>query len=126
MRKRRAKHPSLESELKRLASQRIKKDPRGRTRAELLAATLWNKSLSGDRDSLRMLLERLPTAQPEAEPSASATTSNEPSNFDQITAAFKAMVQAGIVPAEVFSQYRIKQFEQQFEDGNPNLTKTIQ
>ena len=67
MRKRKRKQPSLEQELKRLASEKIKKDAKGRTRAELLARSLWNRSLAGDKDSLKMLLERLPVAIPEAD-----------------------------------------------------------
>jgi len=79
MRKRKRKQPSLEQELKRLASEKIKKDAKGRTRAELLASTLWNKSLAGDRDSLRMLLERLPaTAVPEQDETAAPQETGTP------------------------------------------------
>ena len=123
MRKRKRKQPSLEQELKRLASEKIKKDPRGRSRAELLASTLWNKSLAGDKDSLRMLLERLPPAAiPEAdEPAAPHDTSKE-SALDRAVNAYKALVDSGVIPAEWFSKYMIEKAE----DDNPDITKTMQ
>ena len=54
----RQRHVSLESELKRLSAEKIKRDPRGRTRAQLLASTLWSKSLAGDGNALKLLLEK--------------------------------------------------------------------
>ena len=122
MRKRKRKQPSLEQELRRLASEKIKKDPKNRSRAELLAATLWNRSLAGDKDSLKMLLERLPVALPEqdAEP-AEYDGSKEPA-LDRAVNAYKALVDAGIIPAEWFAKGQI----QQAQDDNPDVTKTMQ
>src|ERR1051325_10641271 len=122
MRKRKRKQPSLEQELKRLASEKIKKDAKGRTRAELLASTLWNKSLAGDRDSLKMLLERLPVAIPEQdEPAAPQDTTKEPA-LDKAVRIYKALVDSGVIPVEWFAKYMIDKAE----DDNPDITKTMQ
>jgi len=128
MRKRkRQRHVSLESELKRLSAEKIKRDPRNRTRAELLAATLWNKSLAGDGNSLKLLLERLPisTPQPEAESTATAKQDDTgESKMDRVINLMRGLVRAGIMPGEIFERYRIKQFDEQFVDETTN--KTIQ
>jgi hypothetical protein len=125
-RRKRQRHISLESELKRLSAEKIKRDPRNRTRAELLAATLWNKSLAGDGNSLKLLLERLPVTVPQAE--AESTTAEpatpEVSKMDKVISIMKALVSAGVVPIEIFERYRIKKFDEQFVDENTN--KTIQ
>src|ERR1044071_6504042 len=122
MRKRKRKQPSLEQELKRLASEKIKKDAKGRTRAELLASTLWNKSLAGDRDSLKMLLERLPVAIPEADEPAEQHDTGKETKLDKAVNAYKALVDAGIIPPEWFAKYQIEQAE----DDNPDVPKTMQ
>jgi len=123
MRKRKRKQPSLEQELKRLATEKIKKDARGRTRAELLAATLWNRSLAGDKDSLKMLLERLPVAvvHEDAEPAEPHGATVE-TKLDQAVNIYKALVDSGIIPVEWFAKYMIDKAE----DDNPDVTKTIQ
>jgi len=123
MRKRKRKQPSLEQELKRLASEKIKKDAKGRTRAELLASTLWNKSLAGDRDSLRMLLERLPaTAVPEQDETAAPQETGTRTKLDQAIDIYKALVDSGVIPVEWFAKYMIDKAE----DDNPAVTKTMQ
>src|SRR5689334_2833244 len=116
MRRRKRKQPSLEQELKRLASEKIKKDAKGRTRAELLASTLWNKSLAGDRDSLRMLLERLPaTAVPEQDEPAAPHDATVETKLDKAVNIYKALVDSGVIPVEWFAKYMIDKAE----DENP-------
>jgi hypothetical protein len=122
MRKRKRKQPSLEEELKRLASEKIKKDPRGRSRAELLASTLWNRSLAGDKDSLKMLLERLPVAIPEADEPAEPHNATVETKLDQAVNIYKALVDSGVIPVEWFAKYMIDKAE----DDNPDVTKTMQ
>ena|SRR5690348_10850464 len=129
MRKRkRQRHVSLESELKRLSAERIKRDPKGRTRAELLASTLWSKSLAGDGNALRLLLERLPVTVPQSEPEATTAEPATPevSRMDRVISIMKALVGAGIIPGEVFEKYRIRQLDEEFEIKNPDWNKTIQ
>ena|SRR5690242_3895647 len=130
-RKKRQRHISLESELKRLSAEKIKRDPRNRTRAELLAATLWSKSLAGDGNALKLLLERLPisTPQAEAEPTASKPDgATEGTKMDHVINLMRALVQHGIMPAEVFSKYELKrelkQFDEKYQDEP--TTKIIQ
>lgn len=121
--RKRKRQPSLEQELKRLSSEKIKADARGRTRAELLASTLWNRSLAGDKDSLRMLLERLPVSIPEQDTEqAEPPSTGKQASIDKAVDTYKALVEAGIVPAEWFARYQI----QQAEDENPDVTKTMQ
>ena len=104
MRKRKRKQPSLEQELKRLASEKIKRDAKGQSRAELLAATLWNRSLADDKESLKMLLERLPVAIPEQEAdSAEHDGSRKESALDRAVNAYKALVDSGVIPTEWFA-----------------------
>src|ERR1043165_4385004 len=111
MRKRKRKQPSLEQELKRLASEKIKKDARGRTRAELLASTLWNRSLAGDKDSLKMLLDRLPVAIPEQDEPAEPHDAATETKLDKAINIYKALVDSGIIPVEWFANYMIDKAE---------------
>jgi hypothetical protein len=122
--RKRQRHISLESELKRLSAEKIKRDPRNRTRAELLAATLWNKSLSGDGNALRLLLERLPVTVPqtEAEPTTAEPATPEVSRMDRVISIMKALVGAGVIPGEVFEKYRLRKFEEQYETQDTNKT----
>jgi hypothetical protein len=46
--------------------------------------------------------------------------------LDRAADAYKALVDAGIIPAEWFERYRLKQFEEEFEAKNPYLNKTMQ
>jgi hypothetical protein len=125
MRKRkRQRHVSLESELKRLGSEQVKRDPKRRSRAQLLASTLWNKSLSGDPTALKLLLDRLPQATPEAEPQPATAEPATPevSKMDRVISIMKALVSAGVVPIEIFEKYRIRKFEEQYETQDTNKT----
>jgi hypothetical protein len=129
MRKRkRQRHVSLESELKRLSAEKIKRDPKNRTRAELLAATLWNKSLSGDGNALRLLLERLPVTVPQSEAESATVEPAMPevSKMDRVVSIMKALVSAGVVPIEIFERYRIKALDEEFENKNGDWNKTLQ
>src|SRR5690348_13890820 len=115
-RKKRQRHISLESELKRLSTEQIKKDPRHRTRSQILASSLWSRALSGDRESLKMLLERLPQSTPEAEPRGDvANAASGATTFDQVTNALRSLVAAGILPSEAFEKFRIKKLDEEFD-----------
>jgi len=125
--RKRQRHISLESELKRLSAEKIKRDPRNRTRAELLAATLWNKSLSGDGNALRLLLERLPVTVPQTEPEPAATAKQDDageSKMEKVVNLMRALVRHGIMPAEAFSKYELKKFDEKYQDEP--TTKIIQ
>jgi hypothetical protein len=93
-----------------------------------LASTLWNKSLAGDGNALKLLLDRLPVVVPEAEPQPATAEPATPevSKMDKVISIMKALVSAGVVPIEIFEKYRIRQLDEEFENKNPDWNKTLQ
>jgi hypothetical protein len=105
----RRKHkPSLEAELIALAQASDPRDKQRRSRVQVLARILWNKSLNGDANSIKQLLDRLPAQSGiQAEHSIEEPTMKVTS-YEDITNALRALVEGGLVPIELFEMYRKK------------------
>jgi len=69
-----------------------------------------------------MLLERLPVSLPEQDEPAEPHSTTVETSIDKAVNIYKALVEAGVVPAEWFSKYMIEKAE----DENPDVTKTMQ
>ena len=99
---------SLETELLKLSQGHDPRDRQKRSRIEVLGRILWNRALAGDRDSLKMLLDRLPAQSGfQAEHSTEEPTMKVTS-YEDITNALRALVEGGLVPIELFEMYRKK------------------
>jgi len=78
------------------------------------AALIWAKAVSGDKDHLKLALEYtigrpvpltdMPTIVVNQQ---TVVQQHQETSIDKAVGAFKALVEAGIVPAEVFQQYAV-------------------
>jgi hypothetical protein len=101
----RKSNKSREAILQQLASEPIANDPKKRDRVEVLAKLLWSRSLSGDKDALRMLLDRLPKSTlPEPTAPAPANPSERLADDPYKTSAalIRQFIETGLLPPEAF------------------------
>src|ERR1051325_4546887 len=78
------------------------------------AALIWAKAVSGDKDHLKLALEYtigrpvpltdMPTIVVNQQ---TIVEQHQETSIDKAVGAFKALVEAGIVPAEIFQQYAV-------------------
>jgi len=95
--------PSLEAKLLELAQASDARDRQKRSRLDVLATIIWNRAISGDKDSMKMLLDRLP-----AQPAFHVEEPQEPikpTTYEEITSTMRVLVKAGIVPLQLFEMF---------------------
>ena len=100
---------SLETELARIGAEELKGN---KSKLSLLAGRLWSGALSGDRDCLRLLVDRLP-------PESFSTTKDgsfccprchwpqqvQGDPNEVLCNVLQALVSAGVIRAELFADY---------------------
>ena len=94
------------------------------TNERTLAGMIWARALRGESEYVKLALEYtcgrpvsmndMPTVVVNQQ---TVVQQSEPTNYEHVVTAFKAMVSAGIVPAEMFQQYAVAQ-------GNGHLVES--
>jgi hypothetical protein len=69
---------------------------------------LWDRSLEGDGNALKLLLERLPAQPLPAAPVVASPAAPPPSKgdkYEEVVALVKCLIQANILPIESFASF---------------------
>lgn len=88
----------------------------GWTNERTLAGMIWARALRGEPEYVKLALEYTcgrPVSMNDMPQvivnQQTVVQQSEPTNYEHVVTAFKAMVSAGIVPAEMFQQYAVTQ-----------------
>ena len=106
---------SLGDLLAALADKPLGHEGKGRRRLAILADAIWRHALQGDRDCLKVLLDKLPTEKvAEATEQRCINCGNHPHQwtprpdpFDQLTNILRGLVEAKVLPDRLFEEYKI-------------------
>jgi hypothetical protein len=95
------------------------------TNERVLAGIIWARAAQGDKEFVKYAVEYTcgrPVSMNDMPQvivnQQTVVQQNEPTNYEQVVTAFKAMVSAGIVPAEMFQQYATRGNGHLIEDGD--------